>query len=127
MTVDLSLPVLVVDDSVTMTRIICTILNQAGFQKVEVAVGGASALEKLRAEKYSIVIADWNMEPMNGYELLKVIRSDESLKDIRFIMVSAEASASHVLAAKEANANGFIVKPFSAQTLMAKIERAFAD
>ncbi len=127
MRLDLSLPVLVVDDFTTMTRIIGNILKQIGFENVEMVHSGNEALAKLRAEKYSIVISDWNMESMSGYDLLKEIRSDERLANVCFIMISAEASISHVVGAKKAHADSYLVKPFNALSLKAKIEEAFAN
>ena len=102
MRLDLSLRVLVVDDFNTMTRIICNILKQIGYQNVEMVNSGNEALAKLRAEKFSIVISDWNMESMSGYDLLKEIRSDEKLANVCFIMISAEPSISRVVEAKKA-------------------------
>jgi len=110
-----------------MSRIMRGLLNQVGFQNVGVVHGGASALERLRTGKYRLVIADWNMEPMSGYDLLEEIRSDAALAATRFIMVSAESSWEHVLAARNAGANGFIIKPFTAAALKARIDRVFAN
>lgn len=127
MRLDLSLPVLVVDDFTTMTRIISKLLKQIGYQNVDMVYGGNEALAKLRAEKYALVISDWNMNSMSGYDLLKEIRSDEQLANVCFIMISAEASISHVVEAKKAHADSYVVKPFNAQSLKAKIEEAFAN
>ena len=127
MAVDLSMPVLVVDDYNTMVRIIRNLLKQLGFQDVDDASNGASALAKLRARKYGLVISDWNMEPMTGYELLKEVRADPSLGQIPFIMVTAESKTENVIAAKKAGVNNYIVKPFNAQTLQRKIESVFPD
>jgi two-component system, chemotaxis family, chemotaxis protein CheY len=103
------------------------LLNQIGFQNVDAVNGGASALERLRTGKYRLVISDWNMEPMSGYDLLQEIRADAALAETRFIMVSAVSSSEHVLAAKHAGANGFLVKPFAAAALKASIDRVFAN
>jgi two-component system, chemotaxis family, chemotaxis protein CheY len=81
----------------------------------------------MRAKKYGLVISDWNMEPMTGYELLKEVRSDASLGRIPFIMVTAESKTENVIAAKKAGVNNYIVKPFNAQTLQHKIQAVFAD
>ena len=91
MAVDLSMPVLVVDDYKTMIRIIRNLLKQLGFQNVDDASDGTEALEKMRENKYGLVISDWNMEPMTGYELLKHVRADENLTRTPFIMVTAES------------------------------------
>ncbi len=127
MAVNLSMPVLVVDDYNTMVRIIRNLLKQLGFEDVDDASDGASALAKLRAKKYGLVISDWNMEPMTGYELLKEVRADPSLGLVPFIMVTAESKTENVIAAKKAGVNNYIVKPFNAQTLQHKIELVFAD
>jgi len=125
MSLDLSISVLVVDDYKTMIRIIKNLLKQIGFTDVDDASDGTMALEKLKEKSYGLVISDWNMEPMTGYELLKHVRSDDSLKHIPFIMVAAEAKSENVVAAKEAGVDNYIVKPFNAQTLKGKIETVF--
>ncbi|XWN29451.1 MAG: chemotaxis response regulator CheY [Devosia sp.] len=125
MSLDLSMPVLVVDDYKTMVRIIKNLLKQIGFKDVDDAADGTEALEKLKEKSYGLVISDWNMEPMTGFELLKTVRGDENLKDIPFIMVTAEAKSENVVAAKKAGVSNYIVKPFNAQTLKGKIESVF--
>ena len=127
MPVNLSMPVLVVDDYNTMIRIIRNLLKQIGFSDVDDASDGASALAKMRAKKYGLVISDWNMEPMTGYDLLKEVRADPALGQIPFIMVTAESKTENVIAAKKAGVNNYIVKPFNAQTLKTKIEAVFAE
>jgi len=126
MAVDLSMPILVVDDYGTMIRIIRNLLKQLGYENVDDASDGASALTKMRGRRYGLVISDWNMEPMTGYDLLKEIRSDPSLAGTPFIMVTAESKTDNVVAAKRAGVNNYIVKPFNAQTLKSKIETVFA-
>jgi two-component system chemotaxis response regulator CheY len=127
MAVDLSMPVLVVDDYSTMIRILRNLLKQLGFDDIDDAPDGSMALAKMRAKRYGLVISDWNMEPMTGYELLKEIRSDPHLSPTPFIMVTAESKTENVIAAKKAGVNNYIVKPFNAQTLKSKIEAVFAD
>jgi two-component system chemotaxis response regulator CheY len=127
MALDPSIPVLVVDDYSTMVRIIRNLLRQLGFSDVDDARDGASALEKMHARRYGLVISDWNMEPMTGYDLLRQVRSDPSLGDVPFIMVTAESKTENVIAAKKAGVNNYIVKPFNAQTLRSKIEAVFAE
>src|SRR2546423_5026837 len=127
MAVDMSMPVLVVDDYNTMIRIIRNLLKQLGFEHVDDATDGASALSKMRGRRYGLVISDWNMEPMTGYDLLKQIRSDPGLARTPFIMVTAESKTENVIAAKKAGVNNYIVKPFNAQTLKSKIEAVFAE
>jgi two-component system, chemotaxis family, chemotaxis protein CheY len=119
-------PILVVDDSATMGRIIATQLQQIGFGDVDVAQGGTTALEKMDKKKYALVISDWNMAPMTGLELLARTRSHEAHARTPFIMISAEADRGHVMAAKDAGANGYLVKPFTAQALRAKLESVLA-
>ena len=126
MAVDLSMPILVVDDYNTMVRIIRNLLRQLGFENVDAAPDGSAALAKLRTNKYSLVISDWNMEPMTGYELLKQMRADPSLNATPFIMVTAESKTENVIAAKQAGVNNYIVKPFNADTLKNKIDAVFA-
>src|SRR4051812_16376187 len=126
MAFDLSMPILVVDDYNTMIRIIRNLLKQIGFENVDDASDGASALEKIRSKKYGLVISDWNMEPMTGYDLLKAVRSDSSTSKLPFIMVTAESKTENVVAAKKAGVNNYIVKPFNAATLKAKIEAVFS-
>jgi two-component system chemotaxis response regulator CheY len=122
MTVDKNMSVLIVDDYKTMLRIVRNLLKQLGFENVDEAVDGSSALQKMRQKKYGLVISDWNMEPMTGLQLLKECRADAKLKDTPFIMVTAESKTENVVAAKEAGVNNYIVKPFNAATLKGKIE-----
>src|SRR3982751_5675640 len=105
MAIDMSMPVLVVDDYNTMIRIIRNLLKQLGFEDVDDATDGSAALTKLREKKYGLVISDWNMEPMTGYELLKEVRSDPGLNKTPFIMVTAESKTENVIAAKKAGVN----------------------
>src|SRR5438874_3155840 len=126
MAFDLSMPILVVDDYNTMIRIIRNLLKQLGFENIDDAPDGAAALSKMRSRRYGLVISDWNMEPMTGYELLRQIRNDAKLAGTPFIMVTAESKTDNVIAAKRAGVNNYIVKPFNAQTLRSKIETVFA-
>jgi two-component system, chemotaxis family, chemotaxis protein CheY len=127
MTLDFSMPVLVVDDYSTMVRIIRNLLQQIGFKDIDDAANGNAALDKMHGKRYGLVISDWNMEPMTGYELLKEVRQDPALARTPFIMVSAESKTENVIAAKKAGVNNYIVKPFNAQTLQSKIEAVVAD
>ena len=119
------MPVLVVDDSQTTVRIVRTLLSRIGFKHVDDAPDGLAALVKMSERKYDLVIADWNMEPMNGYELLKQVRSDPRFAKTRIILMTAESNAEHVVAAKKAGANNYIGKPFTAEALKAKIDSSF--
>jgi two-component system chemotaxis response regulator CheY len=125
MAVDLSIPVLVVDDYSTMVRIVRNLLKQLGFVDIDDAGDGKAALAKLRGRKYGLVISDWNMEPMTGYDLLKEVRADPALARVPFIMVTAESKTDNVIAAKKAGVSNYIVKPFNAQTLQNKIDAVF--
>lgn len=127
MAVDLNMPVLVVDDYKTMVRIIRNLLKQLGFNNVDEANDGAEALSKIRGKEYGLVISDWNMEPMTGFELLKEVRADEKIKGTPFIMVTAESKTDNVIAAKKAGVNNYIVKPFNAATLKTKISSVLGD
>ena len=127
MAVDLSMPVLVVDDYNTMIRILRNLLKQLGFQDIDDAADGTAALAKMRGKKYGLIISDWNMEPMTGYDLLKEVRNDPGLAQTPFIMVTAESKTENVIAAKKAGVNNYIVKPFNAQTLQTKIEAVFSE
>ena len=129
MAVDLSIPVLVVDDYATMVRIIRNLLKQLGFEHIDDASDGTAALAKLRERKYGLIISDWNMEPMTGYDLLQEVRADadHGLATTPFIMVTAESKTENVIAAKKAGVSNYIVKPFNAQTLKSKIDAVFPD
>ncbi|MEY4783610.1 MAG: hypothetical protein RIR41_1545 [Pseudomonadota bacterium] len=127
MAVDLSMPVLVVDDYQTMIRIIRNLLNQLGFKNIEEAKDGRQALEKLNSGRFGLVISDWNMEPMTGYELLQQVRASEKLKTTPFIMVTAESKTENVIAAKKAGVNNYIVKPFNAETLKGKLKSVLGE
>jgi two-component system chemotaxis response regulator CheY len=125
MAVDLSMPILVVDDYNTMIRIIRNLLRQVGFVDIDDAADGQSALAKMQQKKYGLVISDWNMEPMTGYELLQQVRADPAISATPFIMVTAESNTENVIAAKQAGVNNYIVKPFNAEILKNKIEAVF--
>jgi two-component system, chemotaxis family, chemotaxis protein CheY len=118
--------VLVVDDYATMRRIIRNQLNQLGYNDIDEAETGEDALTKLREAHYNLVISDWNMEPMSGYDLLRKVRSDQKLKDTTFIMITAEAKAENAIAAKEAGADNYLLKPFNAKVLGDRIGTALA-
>ena len=119
--VDKNVPVLIVDDYKTMLRIIRNLLKQLGFDNVDEATDGSAALQKLRDRSFGLVISDWNMEPMTGLQLLKEVRADTNLRDLPFIMITAESKSENVIAAKEAGVSNYIVKPFNAATLKGKL------
>ena len=114
--------VLVVDDYSIMRRIVRNLLTQIGFTNIDEAGDGASALDKMHKSAVDLVVSDWNMAPMSGLEFLKQLRADAHLKDTPFIMVTAESKRENVVAARDAGANSYIVKPFKAETLLQKIE-----
>jgi len=120
----LTKPVLVVDDSQTTVRVVRSLLARIGFKDIDDAANGMAALAKMTEKPYGIVIADWNMEPMSGYELLKQVRRDPRLAPTRYILMTAELNASHVIAAKKAGASNYILKPFTDEVLRSKIEEA---
>ncbi|MBI3517516.1 MAG: response regulator [Proteobacteria bacterium] len=125
MALDKAMNVLIVDDYKTMLRIIRNLLKQLGFDNVDEASDGATALQRLREKDYGLVISDWNMEPMTGLQLLKEVRSDTKLAQIPFVMVTAESKTENVIAAKEAGVTNYIVKPFNAETLKLKLTAVF--
>ena len=127
MPIDTSMKVLVVDDYTTMIRIIRNLLKQLGFADIHDAADGKAALAKMHEHEFGLVISDWNMEPMTGFDLLKEVRADPKLSEIPFIMVTAESNTENVIAAKKAGVSNYIVKPFNAQTLQSKIEAVFGE
>jgi two-component system chemotaxis response regulator CheY len=123
MSIDKSMNVLIVDDYKTMLRIIRNLLKQIDFNNVDEATDGAEALAKMRASNYGLVISDWNMQPMTGLQLLQEVRADARLKQMPFIMITAESKTENIIAAKQAGVSNYIVKPFNAETLKEKIEK----
>ena len=126
MALDLSMPILVVEDHDATALILQSLLKRLGLSDVDEASDGLMALAKMREKKYALVISDWNMEPMSGYGLLKKIRMDQDLAEIRFIMITSDLTAANVIAAGKAGVSGFIIKPFSTEKLKAEIEEVFA-
>lgn len=120
-----NMKILVVDDFSTMRRIVKNILKQLGYSNVEEAEDGAIALQKLKSDRFDFVVSDWNMPNMTGFDLLKAVRADAATKDIKFLMVTAEAMQENVMAAVQAGVNNYIVKPFTAETLKEKIDKIF--
>ena len=126
MSLEATLPILVVDDYKTMIRIISNLLKQLGFQDVDEASDGREAMTKMKEKKYGLVISDWNMDSMTGFELLQQVRADHELAKTPFIMVTADSQSQNVIAAKKAGVDNYIVKPFNASTLKGKIDAVFA-
>lgn len=126
MAVSKNMPILIVDDYKTMLRIVRNLLKQIGFENVDEATDGSAALTKLRDKDYQLIISDWNMEPMTGLQLLREVRSDSKLQETPFIMITAESKPDNVSEAREAGVNNYIVKPFNADTLRAKLATVLA-
>jgi two-component system chemotaxis response regulator CheY len=123
---DQNMKILVVDDFSTMRRIVRNILKQLGYSNVIEADDGSTALDTLKNEKIDFIVSDWNMPKMTGLELLKLVRGDDSLKSIPFLMVTAEAKKENITDALQSGVSNYIVKPFTAETLREKIEKIFA-
>lgn len=117
--------ILVVDDFSTMRRIIKNLLRDLGYQNTQEADDGKTALPMLRNGDFDFVITDWNMPELDGLALLQEIRSDENLKSLPVLMVTAEAKRDQIVEAAQAGVNGYIIKPFTAATLKEKIEKIF--
>lgn len=123
---DPKLRILVVDDFSTMRRIVRNLLKELGFTNVDEAEDGAIALQKLNTEgPFEFVVTDWNMPNMDGLTLLQTVRSTPSLKHLPVLMVTAEAKKENIIAAAQAGASGYIVKPFTAATLSEKLNKIF--
>ncbi|AZQ11133.1 Chemotaxis protein CheY [Shewanella khirikhana] len=117
--------ILIVDDFSTMRRIIKNLLRDLGFNNTQEADDGSTALPMLQKGDFDFVVTDWNMPGMQGIDLLKAIRADESLKHIPVLMVTAEAKREQIIAAAQAGVNGYVVKPFTAATLKEKLDKIF--
>lgn len=120
---DKKMKFLVVDDFSTMRRIIINLLKELGYSNIEEAEDGAVALKRLQGEPFDFVVTDWNMPNMTGLELLTSIRADAKLKSMPVLLVTAEAKNDNIVAAAQAGANGYIVKPFTAATLEEKLTK----
>ena len=116
---------LVVDDFSTMRRIVRNLLKELGYTNVDEAEDGVVALGKLKGGDFEFVVSDWNMPNMDGLTLLQTIRADPSLATLPVLMVTAEAKKENIIAAAQAGANGYIVKPFTAATLDEKLAKIF--
>lgn len=127
MAVEMNMPILIVDDYRTMLRIVRNLLSKLGFTDIDEAADGETALAMLKNRGYGLVISDWNMQPMTGFELLKVVRADDVLKTLPFIMVTAESKVENVVAARQAGVNNYIIKPFSAAVLKAKLKAVLGE
>jgi two-component system chemotaxis response regulator CheY len=126
MSIHPSMSILVVDDFETMTSIVRSLLRKLGLSNVDAVFDGKSALRELHKRHYDLVISDWNMASMSGYDLLKEVRADPKLASIPFILITGSCTAEAVLAAKAAGVNDYIIKPFTAETLRRKLNAVFA-
>jgi two-component system, chemotaxis family, chemotaxis protein CheY len=116
---------LVVDDFSTMRRIVRNLLKELGYSNVDEAEDGAMGLSKLKTGDYEFVVSDWNMPNMDGLTMLQQMRADPKLANIPVLMVTAEAKKENIIAAAQAGANGYVVKPFTAATLDEKLAKIF--
>jgi two-component system, chemotaxis family, chemotaxis protein CheY len=124
---NLNMKVLIVDDFATMRKIVRNVLKQIGFTNMAEADNGKNALKILKKENIDLILCDWNMPEMPGIDLLKAIKSDDDLKNIPFVMVTAEAQKDNIIEAVKAGVNSYIVKPFSAETVNEKLNIIFKD
>ena len=122
---DKNMKILIVDDFSTMRRIIKNLLRDLGFNNTQEADDGSTALPMLQKGDFDFVVTDWNMPGMQGIDLLKAIRADDSLKHLPVLMVTAEAKREQIIAAAQAGVNGYVVKPFTAATLKEKLYKIF--
>ncbi|MFC6839195.1 chemotaxis response regulator CheY [Xanthomonas theicola] len=117
--------ILIVDDFSTMRRIVKNLLGDLGFTNTAEAEDGNSALAALRSAPFEFVVTDWNMPGMTGIDLLRNIRADDKLKHLPVLMVTAEAKREQIIEAAQSGVNGYIIKPFTAQTLQEKLGKIF--
>lgn len=124
---DTHLRILVVDDFPTMRRIVRNLLGELGYENITDADDGTTALAELKRseEPYGLVVTDWNMPQMSGLELLRAIRAHEKLRTLPVLMVTAEAKREQIIEAAQAGVNGYIIKPFTAETLRDKLAKIF--
>lgn len=125
MQIDRDMNILVVDDFSTMRRIVKNLLKELGFNKFDEADDGATAWPMIQSGKYDFIVSDWNMPQMTGIDLLRNVRQSPALKETPFLLITAEAKRTQILEAAEAGVDGYIVKPFTAATLNAKIHKIF--
>lgn len=120
-----NMKILIVDDFSTMRRIIKNLLRDLGFTNTDEADDGQTALPKLESGNFDFLVTDWNMPGMQGIDLLKAVRAHPDLKDLPVLMVTAESKREQIIEAAQAGVNGYVVKPFTAQTLKEKIDKIF--
>jgi two-component system chemotaxis response regulator CheY len=127
MTAREDLEVLIVEDRQVMLKIIRRLLVQLGYAHVDEAANGLQALERIREKRYDIILSDWNMDGMSGFDLLKILRADPSTRETPFILVTAEAKPENILAAKAAGASGYLLKPFKLDVLEKTLDGVLAS
>lgn len=125
MELDKNLKILVVDDFSSMRRIVKNVLIELGFTNISEADDGKTALPKLEQGDFDFLLTDWNMPGMQGIDLLKAIRSNSKLAALPVLMVTAEAKREQIVEAAAAGVNGYVIKPFTAETLKEKIDKVF--
>jgi len=126
MPINQTTPVLIVDDEIMMITLMSRILDRLGYVDVDYAADGLTALEKMRAKRYGIVICDWLMEPITGYDLLRRVRADAELRDTPFIMATTQTVMQNAIAAKSAGVSAYLLKPFTPSSLRRAIEAALS-
>jgi two-component system chemotaxis response regulator CheY len=122
---DLNMKILVVDDFATMRRIVKNVLKQIGFTNITEVENGREAIKELKKEPYGLVLCDWNMPEMTGIEVLNQVRAEPSLKNVPFVMVTAEAQKDNIIEAVKAGVTSYVVKPFTAETIEEKLKKIF--
>ena len=127
MAVSRELSILIVDDYRTMLKIVRGLLQQLGFRDIDEATDGQAAYGMIQNKPYGLVISDWNMQPMTGLDLLKKVRSEPQTAALPFIMVTAEAKAENVVAARQAGVSNYIIKPFTQQVLRQKMSAVLGE
>ena len=120
---DPNLDILVVEDDPVTRRMVRGLLQRLGIQKVREAEDGKSALEEISKQKPQVVITDWSMPKLNGLQLLQIIRKHEALKHLPVLMITSRSEKEYILTAAQEGVSSYIVKPFDAATLGAKIEK----
>ena len=126
MSVDKNMKILVVDDHETMRRIVKQTLETLGFNNIETADDGSTALPMLEKGDFDFLVSDWNMPKMQGIDLLKAVRANDRLSNLPVLLITAEAKADQIVEAAKAGVNDYVVKPFNPATLSKKIEKIFS-
>ncbi len=121
-----TLRVLIVEDRPIMLKILRKLLTSSGVKDIDEALNGREALDHLSGRTYDLILSDWNMDELSGFELLKAVRSDPRTAKTPFILITAEAKPDNILAAQRAGVDDYLLKPFGADALMQAIGRALA-